>query len=256
MSQPKNSWSDWRPQNRAERLAIQRYLTRDKAQQWRQIQVDLMVSNVARLANQLGRQVAAGGRRRQPIEPLGGPRRGAATAALSGGSQRLTSAPRPTIVTSDDRLTEPYQTAIHEAGHVLQLLLHDAGTNLEYASVKADGGGETVYLTSGLDRVARIRVLVGGHAALIAYGFPARGGEGDFEMLGRLGLDAVEPSRFGGHEETWELAGWRAMAQADVRRHREFVDRLADQLFLSRPARVQRDRILELWGLHEDRFGN
>lgn len=93
---------------------------------------------------------------------------------------------------------------------------------------------------------------MGGHAALIAYGFPAHGGEGDFRQLAQLGLDAVEPSARGGVEETWELAGFRSMAAADVRRHRGFVDELADELFLARPARVDRERILQLW----ERFGN
>jgi hypothetical protein len=203
-----------------------------------------MVSRVARLANQIdrteaeqraaqaGRGGAAAGR---PIEP----------------KVRPTAAPRRGIVTCDDQLSPAYQTSIHEAGHVLELLIHGAADHLRSACVTADGG-ETVYTPDGLDRVPLIRMLVGGWAAVIQYGFPATGAAKDFDDLSELGVTTVQPLAFGGNEETWELAGWRAMAAADVRRHREFIDRLADELFLARPAPVGRAKILELW----QRFGN
>jgi hypothetical protein len=240
-----------RPQNFREWAALRRYLARDRSAEWRQIQADFALSLIkTRLqALQRSRDAAQSANR---CEPIGGEQPTPTASAFA--VIPTHTLPQRHVVSLDDRYSEAYKSAVHEAGHVLELLLHYAGDQIEWACVTADDGGLVKYSDAGLDRTAKILILVGGHAALVAYGFRPTGQQGDFDYLRALGLEPVERLPNGDLEETHELAGFRMVVQRDVRRHQAFVDALADELFLARPARVDRSRILQLWESHGGRW--
>ena len=153
---------------------------------------------------------------------------------------------RPIRRNDIDSQSPAWRAAIHEAGHILEIILHHRG-GLRHANVNADGSGR-VYHQPIADRGSEIRILVAGYAADSCFYFGIDGGaEEDLDHLAALGVCVADENGV----ESGQLMGLRLDVEADIKRNRQFVEAVAAELYAVHPAPVSRETILSLWQQHK-----
>jgi len=169
--------------------------------------------------------------------------------------QRQAMAPRPKLPTvrstandelesrrlrlERDRDGKLYQTCLHEAGHALLLLLN--GVKPTRAAVRQDLSGEVNYdriLNRDMDR----EISVAGAAAVSAFGFTPSGLSHDNDCLRATGMRPTYEGR-----ESAFAVDLRQSVEKDIRSNRQFVKKLADELYIYCGHEVSGERIAELW---------